>query len=216
MIVVVMSFVVLVYYNTVVKEQSTPDAPQPPAITDRLPVIPPHPVRPPRVLTSEPDDPVLYDYRAKPIPAIGYTAAVALLLTGVMYIDAQTHTSGMWYMSTGFGLVGVISCYWQWIVWRGRRLVITKSTKQLQRVLPWPFDSSTPTMPNRAGAAQDVTQKTIDRLFGTCRLFSNIKAEGDEVFHNLKWYPHPDELRHALRIPPLIKNSWWLFSKRNS
>lgn len=218
--VAMVSFIALVYYHTVVKGPSTPDISQTPVVTDRLPVIPPQPIRPPHVVASEPDDPVLYDYRARPIPAIVYTMTVALLLAGLLlgalYLDTQTHTSVVWYIFTPCAVAGVALCYWQWIVWRGIRLIVTKSTKQLQRVLPWPFNSSTPTMPNRAGAAQDVTQKTIDRLFGTCRLFSNIKAEGDEVFHNLKWYPHPDELRHALGIPPLRKNSWWLFSKRNS
>lgn len=217
------AFVVIVYRNTVKERPSTQE---PPVITERLPVVvPPRPIHAPRVAAppseSEPEiEPILYGYRAKPIPAIGYSLSVSLLLGGllvaVIHSYNYTRSPVVWYLFTICVLIGVTLCYWQWIVWRGRRLIITKSTKQLQRVLPWPFNSDAPSMPTKSGAAQNVKQTTIDRLLGTCRLYSDVVAKGDEVFHKLKWLPHADMLREAIGQTPLEKNSWWLFSKKDS
>lgn len=208
-IAILAAFVTIVYRYAMKEPPVADDILQP--ITERIPVTPPPQPTHPTIA-----EPLLYDYRPKPIPAIGYTVVTGLVLAALLIGAIYAHASAEWYIFTGCCLpVGVAWCYWQWIVWRGVRLIITKSTKQLQRVLPTPFQSSTPTMPNKAGAAQDVTQKMSDRLLGTCRLFSNVRASGDEMFHNLKWLPHPDELRRALGMPVLRKNSWWIFSKKN-
>jgi hypothetical protein len=213
----ILSLLVIIAYRDAThsdEEPSEQPASSPPSTTERIPVIPPMPSQLPRSASQPAPPAILYDHRPKPIPAIGYSLLAAAILTLLCLLGASTQISGIWVFVAICGVIAAVFSYWQWVRWRGVQLIITEESKQLQRALPWPFEVRAPTMPNKIGTVQDVKQTFLDRLFGTCTLFSDIKAEGDEVFHNIKWLPYPDELRQALGQRPLRRNSWLHFSRK--
>lgn len=215
---VILLLLVIVAYRDAThgsERPSTPPARVSLPTTAQIPIVPPKPRQPPRSALYPTPTPILYDHRPRPIPAIGYSLLVAVILVALCMfgIYAQTDVTGV--IVTVCGVIAVAFCYWQWIKWSGTHLIITEESKQLQRALPWPFEVNAPAMPNKIGTVQDVKQTFVDRLFGTCRLFSDIKAEGDEVFHSIKWLPYPKELRQALGQRPLRSNSWLPFSRKN-
>lgn len=215
---VILSLLIVVAYRHAM--QGNQDArPQPmsvaPPITKPLLIIPPEPAQPPRLAPIR-TAPILYDYPPKPVQAVGYSLLVAGILVVLWFIGAYTQTNEAWVTIAVCSVIAVTFCYWQWVKWGGINLIITEDSIQLQRSRPWPLKASSLTIPNKIGAVQDVRQTLVDRLLGTCRLFSDTDAKGDEAFHNIKWLPHPEELRLALKHVPLRKTSWLPFSRKNS
>lgn len=210
---IVLTFAAFAYRDMVKNYEKMPD---PPIATKQLANIPPMPAHPP-LSAKEPKTPTpLYDHRPRPIPAIGYSLMAGGGLVVLCFVGASMQPDVMWAIAILYGATAVAFCYWQWIKWRGRWLIVTEGRKELQSALPWPFATHVYSMPNTAGAAQDIERTFLDRLFGTCRLFSDIKAKGDEVFHDLKWLPYPDKLGQALKQQPIRRNSWWPVQRKDS
>lgn len=114
----------------------------------------------------------------------------------------------VWWAFAGLTVVVPIYCYYLVLRWNGEEFVVNDTWYERPLTMPFPFSSRTPAIRRSEIGMYQFKQTALDKLIGTCRLYSDTPSSDDKNFHNVKWLTHPAELRRATGISAPRRNSW--------
>lgn len=113
-----------------------------------------------------------------------------------------------WWVFVVLTIFTPIYCYYLVLRWNGEEFVVNDMWFERPLTMPFPFSSQTPAIRRSEIGKYEFKQTTLDKLLGTCRLYSDTPSAHDKNFHNVKWLTHPAELRRATGISAPRRNSW--------
>lgn len=141
-------------------------------------------------------------------PVIFKIIFVAAFWIGFLIGAIAQPSPTVWWIFAGLTLVAPIYCYYLILRWNGEEFVVNDIWFERPLTMPFPFPSQTPAIRRSEIGKYEFKQTTLDKLLGTCRLYSDTPSAHDKKFHNVKWLTHPAELRRATGISAPRKNSW--------
>jgi hypothetical protein len=160
------------------------------------------------IMKHKEENPSLYRRPFSIKPVIFKMVLIAALWIGFLIVATTQANSTVWGV---FGVMTIaIPIYYYYLVlrWKGEEFVVNDTWFERPLTMPFPFPSRTPAIRRSEIGKYEFKQTTLDKLLGTCRLYSDTPSPDDKSFHNVKWLTHPAELRRATGISAPRKNSW--------
>jgi hypothetical protein len=133
---------------------------------------------------------------------------VALGLVLLFFVAITNSSQELWLLWWVSIPVSLVYSYYIALRWNGEEFVVNDEWYERPLTMPFPFPSRTPAIRRSEIGKYEFKQTLIDKMLGTCRLYSDTPSAGDKQFHNVKWLTHPAELRRATGISAPRKNSY--------
>jgi hypothetical protein len=160
------------------------------------------------IMKYKEENPSLYRRPFSIKPVIFKIVLIVAVWIGFLIGAIAQASPTAWGIFAGLTVVALIYCYYLILRWNGEEFIVNDTWFERPLTMPFPFPSKTPAIRRSEIGSYEFKQTTLDKLFDTCRLFSDTPAARDKQFHNVKWLTHPAELRRASGISAPRKNSW--------
>jgi hypothetical protein len=160
------------------------------------------------IMKHKEENPSLYRRPFSIKPVIFKMIVAAAFWTGILMGAITQANQTVWGVFVGMTIVIPIYYYYLVLRWKGEEFVVNDTWFERPLTMPFPFPSRTPAIRRSEIGKYEFKQTTLDKLLGTCRLYSDTPSPDDKSFHNVKWLTHPAELRRATGISAPRKNSW--------
>jgi hypothetical protein len=162
------------------------------------------------------DNPSLYRHRFSLIPVV---FKIVLTVSGwicLLLVSIGMNTAFIWAIFGFTTILAPLYCYYIALRWNGEEFIVNDEWYERPLTMPVPFTSSTPAIRRSEIGKYFIKQTVLDKIFKTCRLYSDTPSPDDKQFHNVKWLTHPTELRRATGISAPRKNSYLSPFRRRS
>jgi hypothetical protein len=154
------------------------------------------------------DNPSRYRHSFSLIPVVFKTVIVAVGWIGYLFVSISANSSYLWVSFAIATIVAPLYCYYIALRWNGEEFIVNDEWYERPLTMPAPFTSSTPAIRRSEIGKYFIKQTVLDKIFKTCRLYSDTPSSDDKQFHNVKWLKYPAELRRATGISAPRKNNY--------